>query len=199
MTPWEASLKGVVAQAIDSQSLHINELLPTLISEVNHYIQMSEHLKSKFSKLKTSSDYFDRKMMLVQVSVPAWTVAEYLWAFNKVTAQLKNALFHCFGTGGNKQFFFRIHDSYQRKDADRSYLIGSLGYQSLEKIISVHLELHEPFGKLLLDYTTAVKYEYLEIEKIDSDLLRLGISLISIDLTYLWRQSFYILKQVSLY
>lgn len=200
MTPWEASFNGVKAQAINSNDYHVNELLPILITSVNQYISLADYLQKRFATVVNNQDYFDDRLMLVTVSIPAWTRAEYLWAFDKVTSKLKNTLLFCLT--GDPQLDQKNNDIqvvYQRKDHDRDYLIGSLGYTSLAKIIDPHYEIHQTIVPTLREYINALSDEYRDVINVDSDLLRCGIDLVSKDLIYLWRQSFYILKQVNQY
>jgi hypothetical protein len=201
MTNRESHLAGVMLNAINPNKLSIDQLGLTLNSQSQEYNRLCSWLTLKFKKLDDQLDCYSNNI-LADCLVPAWSAPEYCEMFTTISESIKNRCLYLLDGRKTRKFSIDIgayRNAFRIKDGGQKYQLASLGYKSVKHVLDVHYHRHQNHGDLIQEYVTALTNEYPQIPSAISNHCRCLIGQLSIDLVYLLRQSFVILKEIDCY
>lgn len=199
MTPQECTLQGIMAAATDPNRIHIDQLLTALQSAGQQFNSYSQHFADKFKNLPECNNLTPASLGSLRTS---WTAEEYCRVYNHVTISIQNRCLFMLDGNRSRKFVIdlgKIRTNFSLKDRDNKYSLKTMGYSSIEKLFKIHYHQHCDYGKVIVDYVTAVCQEFTDTKIKDTTHFKFLIAMLQVELVYLLRQSYMVMNDIQSY
>lgn len=200
MTPWECDLRGIMAASTDLNKVHVNDLFSCLMEAATRYDRYCEQFTERFKDLADCHNLSDSS--LKDIHATAWSANEYCMTRSTITESIQNRCLFLLSGNKSKKFLLdlgKVRTTFSLKDREVDYNLHTLGYRSVKQVFDIHYFANCNYGKVLLEYVTALQLDRDQSVAMDSGHVKTLISMIEVELTYLLRQSGKILDQIRRY